>query len=95
MPSAVFIRPGRYPFRYLRFAVRTLVALAPDLVPNLGLEGLLHDQSRRQQHQARPIRRRLQPTSINAQALACLLGAAILFIGMLPGVPATTGSPIS
>ena len=59
----------------LRFALGALVALAPERIANLALQGFLQDQPRRQQHQARPVGRRLQ-TAFNqgTKPLACLLG---------------------
>src|SRR5829696_463715 len=57
-----------------RLAVSPLVALAPDLVPHLGFERLFHDQLRCQEHQARTIRGRPQPTIHQGpKALACPL----------------------
>ena len=40
VPSAVFIRPGRYPFLALRFAVGPLVTLPANPAANLALQGL-------------------------------------------------------
>ena len=73
-----------------------LVALAPDLVPNLGFERLFHDQLRCQEHQVRTTGAVPSRPSIKARRRSRVLsGAATLFIGMLPAGPRRqTGSPI-
>jgi hypothetical protein len=58
-----------------RLALGALVALAADRIADLPLQGFLQNQLRRQQHQARSLRRRPKP-AINqgTKPLACLLG---------------------
>jgi hypothetical protein len=57
-----------------RLTLRPFIALAPDLVAHLRLQGLLHDQLGRQQDQVRPVRRRPQPAvDQSPKALACPL----------------------
>src|SRR3954463_8501291 len=72
--------PSLHPTRPIAVPVTTclalspLVALAPDLVPHLGLKRLFQDQLRCQKHQVRTIRRRPQPTIHQGpKALACPL----------------------
>src|SRR6185437_12208936 len=81
----------------LRFAVDPLVTLPANPVANLALQGFLQDQPRRQQHQARPIRRRPQtPFNQGPKLLACLLGCGYSLHRDAPwGQSAPTESPFS
>src|ERR1700758_913340 len=53
----------------------SFVTLAADMVAHFALQCFLQDQAGRQEHEARPVRRRLKsPIQKGAKTLACLFG---------------------